>query len=133
MGYTFGFDDTMFIKGDKLLDKFKMPQLQKFDGIEGPRIHFNQYSTSMSITKDPLPVLKTLFVLSFEGKAVNQYHRLKKSIRADWKKLCTTFLMSITLSESVNQGPRVNQKTKGKLIFFKFLNEVREQGRVNQE
>ena len=41
--------------------------------------------------------------------------------------------MSITLSESVNQGPRVNQKTKGKLIFFKFLNEVREQGRVNQE
>ena len=32
MGYSFDFDDTMQFEEDKLPDKFKMPQLQKFDG-----------------------------------------------------------------------------------------------------
>ena len=32
MGYSFNFDDMMQFDGDKLPNKFKMPQLQKFDG-----------------------------------------------------------------------------------------------------
>ena len=32
MGYSFDFDDMMQLDGDKLPDKFKMPQLQKCDG-----------------------------------------------------------------------------------------------------
>ena len=32
MGYSFDFDDMMQFDGDKLSDKFKIPQLQKFDG-----------------------------------------------------------------------------------------------------
>ena len=31
MGYSFDLDDMMQFDGDKLPDKFKMPQLQKFD------------------------------------------------------------------------------------------------------
>ena len=31
MGYSFDFDYMMQFDGDKLLDKFKMPQIQKFD------------------------------------------------------------------------------------------------------
>ena len=92
MGYSFDFDDMMQFDGDKLPDKFKMPQLQKFDGTEDPRIHLSQYMTTMSTTKAPMLVVSRLFVMSLEGMAVNWYHGLEKSIRADWKELCSTFL-----------------------------------------
>ena len=41
MGYSFNFDDKMQLDGDKLPDKFKMPQLQKFDVTRDPRIHLS--------------------------------------------------------------------------------------------
>ena len=92
MGYSFDFDDMMQFDGDKLPDKFKKPQLQKFDGTEDPRIHLSQYTTTMSTTKTPMSVVARLFVLSLEGMAINWYHGLEKSIRADCKELCSTFL-----------------------------------------
>ena len=39
MGCSFEFDDMMNTEGDELPDKFKMTQLQKFDGTGDPRIH----------------------------------------------------------------------------------------------
>ena len=33
-----------------------------------------------------------LFVLSLEGMAVNWYHGLEKSVKADWRELCAIFL-----------------------------------------
>ena len=92
MGYSFDFDDMMQFDGDKLPDKFKMPQLQKFDGTGDPRIHLSQYMTTMSTTKAPMSVVARLFVLSLEGTTINWYHGLEKLIRADWKELCSTFL-----------------------------------------
>ena len=92
MGYSFDFDDMMQFDEDKLPDKFKMPQLQKFDGTGDPRIHLSQYITTMSTTKAPMFVVIRLFLLSLEGMAVNWYYGLEKSIRADWKELCSTFL-----------------------------------------
>ena len=71
MGYSFDFDDMIQFDGDKLPDKFKMPQLQKFDSTRDPRIHLSQYTTIMSTTKAPLSVIARLFVLSLEGMAIN--------------------------------------------------------------
>ena len=71
MGYSFDFDDMMQFDGDKLPDKFKMPQLQKFDGTGDSMIHFSQYTTKMSTTKAPISVVAMLFVLSLEGMAIN--------------------------------------------------------------
>ena len=71
MGYSFDFDDMMKFDGDKLPDKFKMPQLQKFDRTGDPRIHLSQYTIIMSTTKAPISVVARLFVLSLEGMAVN--------------------------------------------------------------
>ena len=85
MGYSFDFDDMMQFDGDKLLDKFKMSQLQKFDGTGDPRIHLSQYIITMSTTKAPMSIVAKLFVLSLEGMAVNWYHGLEQSIQADWK------------------------------------------------
>ena len=82
MGYSFDFDDMMQLDGDKLPDKFKMPQLQKFDGTRDLRIHLSQYITKMSTTKAPMSVVARLFILSLEGMAANWYHGLEKSIRA---------------------------------------------------
>ena len=92
MGYSFNFDDIMQFDGDKFLDKFKMPQLQKFDGTGDPRIYLSQYMTTMSTTKAPMSVVARLFILSLEDITVNWYHGLEKSIRADWKELYSTFL-----------------------------------------
>ena len=78
MGYLFDFDDMMQFDGDKLPDKFKMPQLQKFDRTRDPRIHLSQYMTTMSTTKAPMSVVARLFVLSLEGTTVNWYHGLEK-------------------------------------------------------
>ena len=80
MGYSFDFDDMMQFEGDKLPDKFKMPQLQKFDGTKDPRIHLSQYTTTMISIKAPMSVVARLFVLSLEGMAVNWYHGLEKSV-----------------------------------------------------
>ena len=71
MSYSFDFDDMMQFDGDKLPDKFKMPQLQKFDGTGDPRIHLSQYITTMSTTKALMLVVARLFVLSLEGMAIN--------------------------------------------------------------
>ena len=57
MGYSFNFNDMMQFDGDKLADKFKMPQLQKFDGTRDPRIHLSQYTITMSTTKAPMSVV----------------------------------------------------------------------------
>ena len=80
MGYSFDFDDMMQFDGDKLPDKFKISQLQKFDGTGDPRIHLSQYITTMSNTKAPMSVVARLIVLSLEGMAVNWYHGLEKSV-----------------------------------------------------
>ena len=71
MGYSFDFDDMIHFEEDKLPDKLKMPQLQKFDGTRDPKIHLNQYTKTMSITKAPLSVVTRLFVLSLEGMTIN--------------------------------------------------------------
>ena len=92
MEYSFDFDDMMQFEGDKLPDKFKISQLQKFDGTRDPRIHLSQYTTTMSTTKALLSVVTRLFVLSLEGMSVNWYHGLEKSIRANWKELFIAFL-----------------------------------------
>ena len=83
MGYLFDFDDMMQFDRDKLPDKFKMPQLQKFDRTRDSRIHLSQYMTTMSTTKAPMSVVARLFVLSLEGTTVNWYYGLEKLIRAD--------------------------------------------------
>ena len=71
MGYSFDFDDMMHFEEDKLPDKFKMPQLQKFDETGDPRIHLSQYMTTIITTKAPMSVVARLFVLSLEGTTVN--------------------------------------------------------------
>ena len=112
MGYSFDFDDMMQFDGDKLPDKFKMPQLQKFDGTGDPRIHLSQYMTTMSTTKAPMSVVAMLFVLSLEGTAVNWYHGLEKSIRADWKELYSTFLKQYEYNTKLEVSIRDLELTK---------------------
>ena len=71
IGYSFNFDDILCMEGDELPDKFKIPQLQKFDGTGDPRIHLSQYVTTMSTIKVPLSIVTRCFVLSLEGIAMN--------------------------------------------------------------
>ena len=84
MGYLFDFDEMFSIEGDKLPDKLKIPQLQKFNGSRDPRIRLSQYTTTMSTTKALLAIVTKLFILSLKDITMNWYHGLEKSIRANW-------------------------------------------------
>ena len=130
MGYSFDFDDMMQFDGDKLPDKFKMPQLQKFDETGDPRIYLSQYMTTMSTIKAPISVVARLFVLSLEGMAVNWYHGLEKSIRADWKELCSTFLKQYEYNTKLEVSIRDLELTKQRSnesfsdFLIRFMNKV---------
>ena len=102
------------MEGDELPNKFKMPQLQKFDSTRDPRIHHSQYTTTMSTTKAPMSMVARLFMLSLEGMAVNWYHGLEKSIRADWKELCSTFLKQYEYNTKLEVSIRDLELTKQK-------------------
>ena len=123
IGYLFDFDDILCMEGDKLSDNFKMPQLQKFDGTGDPRIHLSQYTTTMSTTKASLSVVTKLFVLSIEGITVNWYHGLEKSVRDDWRELCTTFLKQYDHNTKLEVSIRDLELTKQNPneSFFDFL------------
>ena len=124
MGYSFDFDDMMQLDGDRLPDKFKIPQLQKFDGTGDLRFHLSQYTTTMSTTKAPMSVVARLFMLSLEGMAVNWYHGLEKSVRADWRELCTIFLKQYDHNTRLEVSIRDLELTKQKFneSFSNFLN-----------
>ena len=112
MEYSFDFDNMIQFNGDKLPDKFKMTQLQKFDGTGDSRIHLSQYMTTMSTTKAQMAVVARLFVLSLEGMAINWYHGLEKSIRANWKELCSTFLKQYEYNTKLEVSIRDLKLTK---------------------
>ena len=68
--------------------------------------------TIMSTTKAPTSVVARLFVLSWEGMAVNWYHGLEKSIRADWKELYSTFLKQYEYNTKLKVSIRDLELTK---------------------
>ena len=68
--------------------------------------------TTMSTTKAPMSVVARLFVLSLEGTAVNWYYGLEKSIRADWKELCSTFLKQYEYNTKLKVSIRNLELTK---------------------
>ena len=68
----------------------------------------------MSTTKAPMFVVARLFVLSLEGMAVNWYHGLEKSIRADWKELCSTCLKQYEYNMKLKLSIRDLELTKQK-------------------
>ena len=72
----------------------------------------SQYTTIMSTTKALLSVVAWLFVLSLEGIAMNWYHELEKSIRADWRELCATFLKQYEYNKKLEVSIRDLELTK---------------------
>ena len=77
----------------------------------------------MSTTKAPLSVVTRLFVLSLEGMAVNWYHGLEKSIRADWREMCATFLKQYEYNTKLEVSIKDLELTKQKYneSFSDFL------------
>ena len=68
----------------------------------------------MSTTKAPISVVARLFMISLEGMVVNWYHGLEKSIRADWKELCSTFLKQYEYNTKLEVSIRDLELTKQK-------------------
>ena len=82
----------------------------------------------MSTTKVLLSVVTRLFVLSLEGMAVNWYHGLEKSIRADWREMCAAFLKQYEYNTKLEVSIRYLELTKQKpnesfsYFLIRFMN-----------
>ena len=61
-----------------------------------------------------MSVVARLFVLSLEGKAVNWYHGLEKSIKADWRELRIVFLKQYDHNTRLEVSIRDLELTKQK-------------------
>ena len=70
-----------------------------------------------------MSVVTILFMLSLEGMVVNWYHGLEKSIWADWKELCSTFLKQYEYNTKLEVSIIDLELTKQKSneFFFDFL------------
>ena len=68
--------------------------------------------TIMSTTKALMSVVARLFVLSLESMAVNWYHGLEKSVRADWREICATFLKQYEYNTKLKVSIRDLELTK---------------------
>ena len=66
----------------------------------------------MSTTKAQISVVVRLFVLSLEGMDVNWYYKLEKSIRADWREMCSTFLKQYEYNTKLEVSIRDLELTK---------------------
>ena len=86
----------------------------------------------MRTTKAPMSVVARLFMLSLEGMAVNWYHGLEMSIRADWKELCSTFLKQYEYNTKLEVSIRDLELTKQRSneSFSYFLTK---QSRLDEE
>ena len=68
-----------------------MPDVTKFNGSGGPKLHLKQYITIMSATTLNAEQKLGLFPLTLEGVASDWYHALPTSTKSNWKTLNEAF------------------------------------------
>ena len=89
-----GMDDFLFDVEDseseiatKLLPKFKMPDMEKYNGIGSPKIHLRLYRSLMSSKQLDEQLLVKLFPLSLTGATQRWYYSISPSRLRTWDDL----------------------------------------------
>ena len=71
--------------------KFKMPQIEMFDGTKDPVDHLNTYKNQMELHGYQDPMRCRAFVITLKGPALTWFNRLPPSSIASFRKLSIAF------------------------------------------
>ena len=75
-----------------LLTKFRMPQLEAFDGTKDPVDHLNTYKNQMELHGYPDPVRCRAFATTLKGSAMAWFNRIQPSTISSFKELSIAFV-----------------------------------------
>ena len=75
-----------------LLVKFRMPQIERFDGVKDPVDHLNTYKNQMELQGYQDPVRCRAFAITPKGPALAWFNRLPLSSISSFRELCIAFV-----------------------------------------
>ncbi|XP_050256497.1 uncharacterized protein LOC126701998 [Quercus robur] len=72
--------------------KFRLPQLEPFDGLKDPQDHFNTFKTTLGLQQPPDKILCRSFPTTLKGAAREWFTKLPTSSIDSFEQLSNTFL-----------------------------------------
>ena len=92
------YGDLDLVKKEPLPPKYRFPNIKKYNGIDDPHLHLQQYIAFMKpIGLTKVQIIKQ-FPLSLTGVAVKWYYTLDAHVQQDWKELCSAFVKQYGLN-----------------------------------
>ncbi|XP_057986706.1 uncharacterized protein LOC131171253 [Hevea brasiliensis] len=113
MGLLDADDFDIHLDGN-LPEKFKMPDLAKFDGTGDPKTHLRSYLIVMKITGLTKNKVTQFFSMSLEGVASSWYHGLEATVRKDWEELVRRFVQQYSYNTALDVTLRDLETTRQK-------------------
>ena len=92
--------------------KFRMPQIETFDGTKDPVDHLNTYKNQMELHGYQDPVRCRAFTITLKGPALAWFNRLPPSLIASFKELSIAFVSHFI-------GARTYRKSSYHLLTIK--------------
>ena len=75
-----------------VLLKFRLPQLESFDGLKDPQDHLNTFKTTLGLQQPPNEILCRSFPTTLKGAAKEWFIKLPMSLVDNFKQLSNAFL-----------------------------------------
>ncbi|KAI8530377.1 hypothetical protein RHMOL_Rhmol11G0053400 [Rhododendron molle] len=107
----------------KLPDKFKMPDLVKFDGSGDPKTHLYGYHAAMKLLKVESEAMSQLFPQTLSGPAFHWFLSLDISKRKTWEDIGAAFIAQYNYNSQLKMTIRELESTKieAKESFVDFV------------
>ncbi|KAI8572792.1 hypothetical protein RHMOL_Rhmol01G0227900 [Rhododendron molle] len=96
----------------KLLDKFKIPDLVKFDGRGDPNTHLYGYHAAMKLLKVESEAMSQLFPQTLSGPAFHWFLSLDISKRRTWEDIGAAFIAQYNYNSQLKMTTRELESTK---------------------
>ena len=75
-----------------ILSKFRLPQLEPFDGLRDPQDHLNTFKTTLGLQQPPDEILCRSFPTTLKGAAREWFTKLSTSSVDNFEQLSNAFL-----------------------------------------
>ena len=75
-----------------MLSKFRLPQLESFDGLKDPQDHLNTFKTTLGLQLPPDEILCHTFLTTLKGAAREWFTKLPTSSVDSFEQLSNAFL-----------------------------------------
>ncbi|KAI8550616.1 hypothetical protein RHMOL_Rhmol06G0121500 [Rhododendron molle] len=98
----------------KLPEKFKMPDLAKFDGSGDPRTHIYSYHAAMKLLSVEPEAMSQLFPQTLSGPAFHWFLSLDIAKRRTWEDIGAAFISQYSYNSQLKMTTRELEATKMK-------------------